>query len=170
MRVEQRGTDQPGPAELRREIRRRGRVYELVVRLTDGGRADVSFESRDEDDRVLSDVRGVIVVDDIGPAARMIAKELAGLVALRGEARRPRPGRATRPDDRAYVVADLRQVHPNAHRPWSQVDDERLRARFREGASHETLAADFGRTPSAIATRLDRIGESVPPPVAAKVD
>ena len=69
---------------------------------------------------------------------------------MRGSCPPDRPGRRPATAPRAVE-----------RRPWRQIGDERLRARFREGASHEPLAAEFGRRPGAVVTRIERLGESV---------
>ena len=52
----------------------------------------------------------------------------------------------------------LRQKHPNAYRPWSREDDDKLTAMFREGASVSSLVKEFGRQKGSINARLIRLG------------
>ena len=49
----------------------------------------------------------------------------------------------------------IRRRHPNAFRPWTLEDDERLVRRHRAGASIERLSEEFGRTQRAVCARLD---------------
>ncbi|MFI0736846.1 hypothetical protein ACH4PU_01875 [Streptomyces sp. NPDC021100] len=64
------------------------------------------------------------------------------------------PGFRPREDPRR-----LRERHPNYGRPWSAEDDERLLALYRGGERDLTaLGAEFGRQPSAVRSRLARLG------------
>ena len=57
---------------------------------------------------------------------------------------------------------------PKTGTPWSQEEDAILRSGHQNGRSVEELSSDFGRTPNAIATRLERLGlapgAEAPPP------
>jgi hypothetical protein len=52
----------------------------------------------------------------------------------------------------------LRQKHPNAYRPWSREDDDKLTVMFREGAGVSVLVKEFGRQKGSINARLVRLG------------
>jgi len=52
----------------------------------------------------------------------------------------------------------LRAKHPNAYRPWSREDDDRLTAMFREGSGVSALVKEFGRQKGSINARLIRLG------------
>ncbi|MER5785558.1 hypothetical protein ABT104_28175 [Streptomyces mobaraensis] len=53
----------------------------------------------------------------------------------------------------------LRERHPNYGRPWSAEDDERLLALYRGGERDlVALGAEFGRQPSAVRSRLAKLG------------
>ena len=52
----------------------------------------------------------------------------------------------------------LRQKHPNAYRPWSREEDDKLTAMFREGAKVSALVKEFGRQKGSINARLIRLG------------
>ena len=47
---------------------------------------------------------------------------------------------------------------PKTGTPWSEEEDAILRSGRQNGRSVEQLAADLGRTPNAVATRLARLG------------
>jgi hypothetical protein len=73
--------------------------------------------------------------------------------------RRPRPAASA-----AYTqhVAAVRRCHPNAYQPWTDDQDQQLRARFNPDATPLTrhldaLAGVFGRQPSAIHARLVKL-------------
>ncbi len=52
----------------------------------------------------------------------------------------------------------LRAKHPNAYRPWSREDDDKLTAMFREGEKVSELVKEFGRQRGSINARLIRLG------------
>ena len=52
----------------------------------------------------------------------------------------------------------LRAKHPNAYRPWSREDDDKLTAMFRDGAGVSALVKEFGRQKGSINARLIRLG------------
>lgn len=59
-------------------------------------------------------------------------------------------------------LATMREKHPNAYRPWTAGDDERLRTEFLAGSGLKTLIATFGRHPGAIRSRLHKhFGEAI---------
>lgn len=110
----------------------------------------VEFTGADADGRVVAEGNLLIAVDGLGDANAFLAQTLDGLVALhapwtagRGRSR-PRP--------------------PNAGRPWTELDGERLRERWL-GSVGETasrligeLAEEFGRTRAAVRAQLPRLG------------
>ena len=57
-----------------------------------------------------------------------------------------------------YSVYACQQEYPNAFLPWSEEDDATLEKMWAEGADAETMATHFKRKPSAITTRLKRLG------------
>lgn len=61
-------------------------------------------------------------------------------------------------EKRPSPYAKLREVHPNAGKPWSSADDEELRRLFAAGNAVEDLALLFGRTSNGIRQRLERLG------------
>jgi ATP-dependent exoDNAse (exonuclease V) alpha subunit len=52
----------------------------------------------------------------------------------------------------------LRQKHPNAYRPWSGEEDERLKELFLSGSPQKDLSGIFGRQPGSIRARLIKLG------------
>ena len=57
-----------------------------------------------------------------------------------------------------YSVYACQQEYPNAFLPWSEEEDATLEKMWAEGADAETMATHFMRKPSAITTRLKRLG------------
>ncbi|WP_438453357.1 hypothetical protein [Streptomyces asiaticus] len=63
---------------------------------------------------------------------------------------------------KAYTVEEKRKIHPNAYKPWSAEDEQRLAERCAQGASLAELAREFGRNQGGIASRLVRINAEGP--------
>ncbi|WP_344118656.1 hypothetical protein [Streptomyces blastmyceticus] len=53
----------------------------------------------------------------------------------------------------------LRARYPNFGKPWSSADEKRLLSLYRAGQrDYDVLATEFGRQPTAIRSRLGRLG------------
>lgn len=52
-----------------------------------------------------------------------------------------------------------REPPPNAGKPWDSQEDARLEAAFTAGTELKQLAADLGRTPFAVESRLVKLGK-----------
>ncbi|GAA1812903.1 hypothetical protein GCM10009682_37610 [Luedemannella flava] len=116
------------------------------------GLANLSLTSRGSEDQVLTNISGVLDPSDAGTLARVLGAEMAALAAWdSAKAAAARSGSPT--------VEEKRREYPNYGLPWSEGDAERLRARFRAGATIAELASEFGRNPSGITLRLIVIGE-----------
>lgn len=66
----------------------------------------------------------------------------------------------------ASSVARVRELHPNAYRPWRPEEDEALRTAYTEATDITAMVDSFGRQESAIRNRLARLG-LLPPNYAA---
>ena len=65
-------------------------------------------------------------------------------------------------------LAKLREMYPNAYRPWKPEDDMRLTSLFKEGKMLEELPSLFGRQPGSIRARLEMHGLIEPDPTYQK--
>lgn len=59
---------------------------------------------------------------------------------------------------KAYKVNDVRQMYPKAYERWSPDEDEQLKVKYQEGVSVSELTTYFQRQPSAIHSRLAKLG------------
>ncbi len=59
---------------------------------------------------------------------------------------------------KSYTVESKRADHPRAYQRWTEDDDRQLENHHREGRSVEQLAAELHRKPSAIQSRLVKLG------------
>lgn len=74
--------------------------------------------------------------------------EIIESVCLRGES-----------DSRREPLEELRARYPHMGQPWSSDDDARLLALYQHGErDFDTLGKRFGRKPSAIRSRLAKLG------------
>src|SRR3954453_852910 len=97
---------------------------------------DLVLARRDRDGRVLSSLTGESRPADLADVTDLITSTLAGLVAVRQQARvRRRPG--------------------NHGLRWSAEDDERLVERHRSGTPERELMAEFNRSRGGIRSRLE---------------
>ncbi|SFS33341.1 DUF3276 family protein [Sphingobacterium wenxiniae] len=58
---------------------------------------------------------------------------------------------------KSYTLDDIREQHPQAYRPWSTEDDEKLEALFCEGKTVKELANIFERKEGAITSRIKKL-------------
>ena len=59
---------------------------------------------------------------------------------------------------KTYTVDEKRRTHPHAYEPWTDEEDQRLRAESGHGLSIDQLAQAHGRTATAIRARLELLG------------
>jgi len=64
----------------------------------------------------------------------------------------------TKPKWSAARLAEMREEHPRAYEKWTEEEDARLRAEFAKGTTREELTILFQRQPSAISSRLRKLG------------
>ncbi|OYX43421.1 hypothetical protein B7Y94_01785 [Candidatus Saccharibacteria bacterium 32-49-12] len=59
-------------------------------------------------------------------------------------------------------IANMRQTHPNAFRPWTAEQDSQLKEKFLSGLDIEALSREMGRQPGSIIIRLKKhFGEDI---------
>ena len=59
---------------------------------------------------------------------------------------------------KSFNLEKIRQQYPKAYTKWSSEDDELLRNKYDEGISIAELSQFFQRQPSAIRSRLEKLG------------
>ncbi len=59
---------------------------------------------------------------------------------------------------KAYNLDEIRQKYPKAYERWTPDEDMQLRAKYQEGIGIDDLASYFERQPSAIRSRLAKLG------------
>lgn len=61
-------------------------------------------------------------------------------------------------EEKAYSVADIREVHAKAYEKWTEEDDSELAEGYKSGKKIKELANVFGRNAGAIRSRLKKLG------------
>ena len=56
------------------------------------------------------------------------------------------------------MVNEIREKYPNAYTPWTKKDDELLLLLYKKGVKRKEIAQKFKRRPSAIYSRLKKLG------------
>ena len=59
---------------------------------------------------------------------------------------------------KAYDIEEIRQKYPKAYMKWTKEEDDNLRNEYFKGKTIEELAMIFQRKPSAIRSRLQKLG------------
>jgi ATP-dependent DNA helicase PIF1 len=83
------------------------------------------------------------------------AKRFAHL-ATRASQRQAAPETDTKPAGWSSKLAAMREVYPNAFKPWRDIDDERLRELYDAGTGLSELSQLFGRQPGSITARIKK--------------
>ena len=84
-------------------------------------------------------------------------KEL-GLSIEKNHARKEKRTISTSDSPKRYSLADIRQQHRNAYRPWTEEDDAELKRRHLSGEKTKIIAESLGRQASSIRSRLVKFG------------
>jgi len=87
-------------------------------------------------------------------ASETARQALSGLAMDKPQWEPPGPG----PSTKSYDVGALRETHGNAYAPWTEDDDRKLQRRHQSGEAIGAIAAEFGRKPGAIRSRLKKLG------------
>jgi hypothetical protein len=82
-----------------------------------------------------------------------------GVVSTESARANAAPSRAgMSPKWSAMRLSEMRKMHPRAYEKWTDEEDTRLRAGFVSGMGRAELAAELRRQPSAITSRLQKLG------------
>ena len=60
-------------------------------------------------------------------------------------------------EEKSYVIADVRQTHKNAYKPWTDREEEKLMALLLEGRPIAGIAESLGRQPGGVISRINKI-------------
>jgi hypothetical protein len=128
------------------EAREGGHVVDVAARSEPGGVLQVELTVADGGGTVVGEGALRLSPAALPPTERLLAQVLRGLTQLHGV---PEP--AVRGDQ-------VRRARPNARRPWSDEEEDRLRAAWDAAQPVARIAAAHGRTTNAIQSRLLKLG------------
>ncbi|WP_344496034.1 hypothetical protein [Nonomuraea monospora] len=129
---------------LRIQLTQHGRCYELAARQLTDGRLAIEVNGSDADGAPVAALSGSLPVSDLS-----LLVDLIKLMRARG-------GQAG--EGQISVVEQQRLAHAEAHRGWTDEQDERLRRlACQPDASVKTLAVALLRSEGAIRSRLRRL-------------
>jgi hypothetical protein len=131
------------------ESRAGSHVLDVAARSEPDGTLQVELTVSVRGGEVVGEGALRLPPEALPPAERMLAQVLRGLAQLHAlpEAGPPQ----VREDPR-------RTARPNARRPWSADEEDRLRAAWAAGEPVARIAADHGRSSNAIQSRLLKLG------------
>lgn len=122
----------------------------MRIEFTSGGFSDVDAATVELSGGglVFRGLGGAVVARHLVSAVAMILVDPSGTPST--EAAPARTG--------AYSVAEIREAYPNAYSNWAPEDDATL-GRLRDaGRTTHEMAAELGRQPGAILSRLPKLG------------
>jgi hypothetical protein len=131
---------------LERHLAIGAHIYQFTAAVTGEEQITLSATGWDTQGEVVSELSGGISPDDLPAVTEALTATLSSLAVLRQQ-RQPAP---------AVPVPGRR--HPNQGVRWSAEDDERLAARFGEGAKDRELMEELGRSRGGIKSRLEYLG------------
>ena len=117
-------------------------TYHLEIKKTKEGRTYLDFQERRENETNPAKRRIVILDEYLPQISEAFQKALVSLDLK----------------PKSHDVEEIRQTFPRAYQPWTADEEEKLRSQFLDGSSPDELAADLGRQPGAIRSRLTRLG------------
>lgn len=148
------------------ESRAGGHVLDVAARSEPDGVLQVELTVCARDGEVVGEGVLRLPPEVLPPAERMLVQVLRGLAQLHTVAEVAPPAR---------LRDEARRARPNARRPWSDDEEDRLRAAWAAGEPVARIAAGHGRSTNAIQSRLLKLGlitldhpESPSPPDAGR--
>ncbi|AGL15294.1 hypothetical protein [Actinoplanes sp. N902-109] len=136
---------------LERHLTVGAHTYQITASGTGEETVSLALSGWSSDGQVVSEISGGISPHDLPAVAAALTSTLAGLVALHDQGKAAGTAAPAKP-----------KRYPNRGSRWSPADDERLLARFREGARERELMEEFGRSRGGIRARLETLGELEP--------
>jgi hypothetical protein len=110
--------------------------------------------------RISEDAQNIDV--QLRDHARRDAKRFAHLEAAVVKRRTELPTKSIKPNGWNEKIAKMREVHPNAYKPWRSLQDAELKEKFLNGATTKELASLLGRHEGSIISRLQKhFGEDI---------
>jgi hypothetical protein len=126
----------------------RGQTFRLTVEDADDGSLTVDLQVGN-DSEVAGHVSGRLRVSDLVPAARALNSLVRTMASALQQKSGSQEGKAR--------LEKIREKYPNAYMPWTADDDQKLIELYQADTAVAKLSAHFGRQPSAIRSRLEKV-------------
>lgn len=130
------------------ESRAGGHVLDVAARSEPDGVLQVELTVSVRGGEVVGEGALRLPPELLPPAERVLAQVLRGLAQLHALAEADPP----------RLREDPQRARPNARRPWSADEEDRLRAAWAAGEPVARIAAGHGRSSNAIQSRLLKLG------------
>lgn len=129
------------------KVTKGNRTYFFDVKRSENGSLYLSVSESKRTDDGFEKYKILIFEEDINDFKKVFNRAVRKLEKL------------TDPNDdnKSYTLDDIREKHPQAYRPWSTEDDEKLEALFCEGKTVKELANIFERKEGAITSRIKKL-------------
>ena len=147
------GADSHGEELFSARVRAGSRTYFIdVQRAANGAKYLKISESRRGKGEERHKHHRVMVFEEHLPDFISAFQEACGYLACQQFGQRGGHGLS------AQRLREVRGAHPRAYETWTEDEDARLRAEFAKGTNREELTVLFQRQPSAIKSRLRKLG------------
>lgn len=153
-------TDNFDHLEVTRSMISQGKVFRLHLKHLDQATVAVDLEIGDDDGHDDGRLHGQLLAADLAAASRALTSLFGGAASVL----LPSPGSPAAKER----LEKIRKKHPNAYTPWTAEDDQRLLQLYAANVGVPELARRFGRQPSAIRARLEKV--LVPETPTAEID
>ncbi len=137
--------------EVTRSMISQGQVFRLRLQRVDDTAVTVDLQIG-EVNQPSGRLQGQLGIADMVPAARALTSLLGGAAAILGRA-----AGSTSTSERIERIERIRQKYPNAYTPWTAENDGKLLELHHAKVSVVDMARHFGRKPTAITSRLDKV-------------
>jgi DNA-directed RNA polymerase specialized sigma24 family protein len=128
--------------------------YRLEVRRARNGSRYLKITDHRLKDDGESPCKGLIVFEDHAP--EFLWELTKALAYLNAEGYRDE--KSADGSDATERLAEIRLRYPRAYEPWTPAEESRLRLAYNQGESAQQVATMLGRQPSAVQSRLQRLG------------
>lgn len=155
-------------SELREPERMRQALSDsVVIRFTEvtnwtdpeTGEVILSNQHSLEAKVVQQDANETIVIDGQGDLVGSWPTEVVDRISwVRRCGDEPRPVDELPRAGTKEWLEQVKRAHPNAYQPWTEAEDEQLREESGSGMTVREIAGEHQRRPSAIASRLKKLG------------
>jgi hypothetical protein len=161
------GADSHGEELFSARVRAGSRTYFIDVQRAANGAKYIKIsesrrckgEERHKRHRVMVFEEHLLdFIDAFHEACLHVPEQPSEVRAVPSQEATPARRNGSEPRWSAARLAEMRKEYPRAYEKWTEQEDARLRAEFAKGTNREELTVLFQRQPSAIKSRLRKLG------------